>query len=242
MRMKLFINICLIYIFLIININAQDCKSKLIIQSDSVSVYVFINDSLITKTKSSEIDLPDGRYNIKLVGDNKIWNSRIKDEIISLNNCESKTIKYSADYETYLDSNPQDAFVFVGDSLIGNTPMFVNKSLKNVLLKKSGYSDYNLSNLNSNHSIKVNLDFIGVEKQKSFFTSTAFKILAGTALALGATAAYFKLKADNKFDEYKLNRDKSLLDETNKYDLISGISFTALQLNLGFIIYKLFSE
>lgn len=239
--MKLFINLLLICLFTSI-LFAQDCKSKIIIQSDSDSVYVFINDSLITKTKNSEIELSDGIYQIKLVGDNKIWDSKIINDTITLKNCEIKMIKYYDNYGTYLDSSPQDAYVFSGDSLIGNTPMFINTAIKNITLKKNGYSEYKLSGLTAEDHIKVNMNFIGNEKQKSFFTSTAFKLLTGTALALGTASAYFKLKADNKFDEYKITKDKSLLDQTDKYDLISGITFTALQINLGFIVYKLFSE
>lgn len=239
--MKLFINILFLILITSVSI-AQDCKSKIVIQSDSVSVYVFINDSMISKTNYSEILLPDGEYRIKLVGDNKIWNSNIVSDTVTLRNCETMLIKYNDSNGIYLDSNPQDAYVFSGDSLIGNTPMLINIGYKNVTLKKSGYSDYNLVNLTAEDHLKVNLNFIGIKKQESFFTSTAFKILAGTAIALGAASAYFKLKADNKFDEYKLSNDKSLLDETHKYDLISGISFTALQLNIGFIIYKLFTD
>ncbi len=239
--MKLFINYLLFFI-LPFNSFAQECKSKIVVQSDSDSVYVFINDSLITKTKSSSIELPNGRYEIKLVGDNKIWNSNITDDIITLRDCDSIMVKYNSVYGNYIDSNPQDAYVFIGDSLIGNTPMFLNSFIKEVTIKKDGFRDYSLSDLKAGNNVKVNLEFIGVQKEKSFFSSTAFKVLAGSALALGAASAYFKLKADNKFDEYKLNKDKLLLDQTNKYDLISGITFTALQINLGFIIYKLFSE
>lgn len=239
--MKLFINLLLICLFTSI-LFAQDCKSKIIIQSDSDSIYVFINDSLITKTKYSEIDLAYGKYLIKLVGDERIWNSGIVYDTLTLVNCESKIIRYKLPDKIYLDSNPQDAYIFAGDSLLGNTPMFINTAIKNITLKKNGYSEYKLSGLTAEDHIKVNMNFIGNEKQKSFFTSTAFKLLAGTALALGTASAYFKLKADNKFDEYKITKDKSLLDQTNKYDLISGITFTALQINLGFIVYKLFSE
>lgn len=239
--MKLFINYLLFFI-LPFNSFAQECKSKILVRSDLDSVYVFINDSLITKTKSSSIELPNGRYQIKLVGDNKIWNSYITDDIITLKDCDSIIVKYKSVYGNYIDSNPQDAYVFIGDSLIGNTPIFFNSFIKKVTIKKDGFRDYNLSDLKVGNNVKVNLEFIGVQKEKSFFTSTTFKVLAGSALTLGVASAYFKLKADNKFDEYKLNKDKLLLDQTNKYDLISGITFTALQINLGFIIYKLFSE
>ncbi len=55
-------------------------------------------------------------------------------------------------------------------------------------------------------------------------------------------STYFKLKADKKFDAYTITGEQTLLDQTFKYDLISGILFTALQINLGTLIYFLFSD
>lgn len=239
--MKLYVNIVFALFISVISF-AQECKSKIIIQSDSIPVNVFINDSLITVTKSNEIELADGVYNIKLVGDDNLWGARIMVDSITLKNCETKKIVYDLDNKIYLDSNPQDANVFNGDSLIGHTPVFINDSFDKIILKKSGYSDYYIIDPSKSKNIKVNLDFIGVQKSESFFNSTVFKILAGTALALGAVSAYYKLKADDKFDEYKINHKQELLDQTNRYDLVSGITFTALQINLGFLIYKLFTE
>lgn len=239
--MKLYINIVFVLCFTAISL-AQECKSKIIIQSDSISVNVFINDSLMTDIKNNEIELANGVYKIKLVGDNNLWDTRVMLDSITLKNCETKKIVYDIGDKIYLDSNPQDANVFYGDSLIGHTPVFINYSFDKIILKKSGYADYQIVEPSKSKNIKVNLDFIEVQKSESFFNSAAFKILAGTALALGAVTAYYKLKADNKFDEYKINHKQELLDQTNRYDLVSGITFTALQINLGFLIYKLFTE
>jgi hypothetical protein len=239
--MKLYTKIFLI-LTAVTALNAQNCKSKLIVRSDSVIVNVFVNDSLFSISNHSEMELPDGKYFIKIVEANHIWNSKYFIDTLELKGCETKVINFSPEERVYLDSNPQDAYVFYGDSLIGSTPNFFNKFPRNLLLKKNGYADYDYLNNNSADKIKLNLEFIGKEKKESFFSSTAFKVLAGTAIALGTVTAYYKLKADNRFDEYKISRDKNLLDQTNKYDLISGITFTALQINLGFIIYKLFTE
>jgi hypothetical protein len=239
--MKLYFKI-LFLLYAGIFLNAQDCKSRLIINSDSTLVNIFINDSLVNTSKQSEIQLLNGKYFVKILEANKIWGANYLIDTLELKNCETRIINFKPGKEVYLDSNPQDAYVFYGDSLIGSTPVFINKAYSNLLLKKSGYADYNYSNNNSNNRIKVNLKFIGQEKKESFFSSTSFKILAGTAVALGAVTAYFKLKADNRFEDYKISRDQNLLDQTNKYDLISGITFTALQINLGYLIYKLFTE
>ena len=59
----------------------------------------------------------------------------------------------------------------------------------------------------------------------------------GTMVALGVTTAYLKLKADDKFAEYKITGDPDLLEQTNKLDTLSAITFVALQINFGTIIY-----
>ncbi len=61
-------------------------------------------------------------------------------------------------------------------------------------------------------------------------------------MVLGAVTAYFKLKADDKFDEYKYSGDKKFLDETNRFDTISGISLALFQINFGYIIYRFLAE
>jgi hypothetical protein len=239
--MRLLIKIIFI-ITISIGLYAQDCKSKLIVISDSVVVNIFINDSLYNTAKYSEFELQNGKYKIEITEANKVWDSNYLIDSLELNDCEYRIIKFKDGNKVYLDSNPQDAYVFLGDSLIGNTPLFINKSYKELLLKKAGYENYNFFNNELNNHIKLNLIFNGGKKEESFFTSTTFKILAGTAVALGTVTAYFKLKADKKFDDYKISGDQNLLDQTNRYDLISGITFSALQIDLGFLIYKLFTE
>ena len=46
-----------------------------------------------------------------------------------------------------------------------------------------------------------------------------------------------KLEADKKFDDYLITGEQTLLDQTDRLDVISGISFVALQINFGLIVY-----
>jgi len=69
-----------------------------------------------------------------------------------------------------------------------------------------------------------------------------FKVLLGTAIALGATTAYYKLEADKNFDEYQVTGDPAALEQTDKYDLISGITFVAMQIDFGLILYLFLSD
>lgn len=144
--------------------------------------------------------------------------------------------------EVLLNSSPQDAYVFYKDSLIGNTPLFVQSIFKNVTLRKNGYDDINILFSDITPGKVFSMNYNGQEKEKSFFEKEVFKILTAGIVVLGAATAYFKLKADNKFEEYEFSGNSKLLDETRKYDLISGITFTALQINFGFLLYYFLIE
>lgn len=101
--------------------------------------------------------------------------------------------------------------------------------------------DYNFT---SEKEQPTNLDIYKVDGKngKSFFTSTTFKLLLGSAAVLGGVAAYYKIKADSKYDEYLKSKDVSMLNEVDRLDLISGISFGLLQINFGYLIYKFLTD
>ena len=79
-------------------------------------------------------------------------------------------------------------------------------------------------------------------EEKNFFETDIFKILTAGIIVLGATTAYFKLEADAKYEEYQYSGNSELLDDIRKYDLISAITFTALQINFGLLLYFFLSE
>lgn len=137
----------------------------------------------------------------------------------------------------YIKTFPDDAYVYVSDSLIGHTPLFLSHSFGKVKLSKPGYLSKDLDLSTYMKGEKIELTYTGKIVQESFFKSTAFKVLIGSLTALGAVTAYFKIKADNKFSDYQFTGDRALLDQTHTYDIISGISFAALQVNFGFLIY-----
>ena len=144
--------------------------------------------------------------------------------------------------EILIDSNPQDAYVFHNDSLVGSTPLFIPSEFQNLTLKKLGYENYSFKLNNNSNTEKISLKFNGFQKEESFFENDIFKILTAGILVFGGTTAYFKLKADKNFDEYEFSGDSKFLDETRKYDLISGITFGALQINFGLLLYYFLTE
>lgn len=240
--MKSFTKILLLILFTIPTINGQDCKSRLIIKTDLQLVDIFINDSLVSTSGYYDSELDKSLYKISVVENSDRWNSISILDSVDLSGCVTKTLDYRQENKVYLDTSPQDAYVFSEDSLVGNTPMFIERNIGDIKLMKPGYVEENIRLNDMAQQNLVTLNSLQMPKEESFFYSTTFHILAATAVALGAFSAYYKLKADDSYDEYQFTGDQKLLDDTNRYDLISGITFTALQINFGFIIYKFLTD
>ena len=238
--MNSFIKLLILIVFKFVLSNfsfAQECKANITINSDIGNVNIFVDDSLFGSNKNVVAEIPVGIHKIIIVEDNYRWDAKKIVDTLNIQNCKDTTVNFKFLSDVLLNSEPGNAEVFSGDSLIGYTPLRIPLGLQNIKLQKNGYEGkvINYSDLNLLKPIKLN--FTGEYKDGSFFNKTLFRVLLGSMITLGATTAYFKLKADNYFDDYKASGDHALLDKTHKYDLISGVSFVALQINFGLIVY-----
>lgn len=102
--------------------------------------------------------------------------------------------------------------------------------------------NYELKPENVSSISQISFGLGSLKKNESFFSSTTFKILLGSATVLGGVAAYFKIQADKRYDDYLSSKNQSTLDEVNRLDLYSGISFGLLQINFGYLIYKFLTD
>ncbi|MCL6495546.1 MAG: hypothetical protein K6T54_12305 [Ignavibacterium sp.] len=239
--MNLFAKIFLIILSIYFVLPAQDCHNTLKIISDISEVNIFINDSLISTSGKLELELEDGSYSITAVENSEKWNPITFNDTLVLSGCETRIVNYNFTSGILLETIPSDVYVYSDETLIGFTPLKVPKNIQELKLSKPGYIEKKI--LLEDNSIQiVKLDFNGKIKSEPFVNTTLFKVLTGSAIALGAVTAYFKLKADDKFDEYRFSGNKKFLDETNKYDTISGISLALFQINFGYIIYRFLAE
>ena len=232
--------------FILILISAasfgQDCKAKVTILTDVENANLFINDMLEGEGNTFNLLLEPGIYKIIIVDDFKKWNANKLEDTLLVDNCNDLIFDYKLVNKILFDSNPQNVYVRESDSLIGFTPLHLDENFQTLSLQKPGYADEIISKQEVSAGVKPELEFIGQVKGENFYESTLFKVLLGTAIALGATTAYYKLEADKSFDEYQLTGDSAALEQTDKYDLISGITFVAMQIDFGFILYLFLSD
>lgn len=236
----------MILFFLIISCNyfllAQDCNAKLSVQTDIEDASLFIDDIFISEGNNFQVELELGFHSIRMVEGFRNWNAKIIADTIIVNDCDEIYLDFKFRSEKLLDTNPQDVYVFEDDSLIGFTPVWLEAGFKELKLEKPDYLSVSITPQEISSGEKPELLFIGEPKSVNFYGSTLFKVLIGTALAFGATTAYFKLQADQQFDEYIITGNPELLDQVNHYDVVSGVTFVALQINFGLIIYLFLSE
>ena len=238
--MNSFIKILFILVFTFVlskNLYSQGCKTHLTIKSDIDNVNIFVDDSLLGNGNKVITELSEGLHLIKVAEDNHRWDAKVFVDTLNLKNCQDTSLNFIFLSDVLLNSDPGNAAVFSNDSLLGYTPLHIPLGLQSIVLKKSGYESKQINYSALNPLKPVELNFTGEYEDGTFFNKTLFKILLGSMIALGATTAYFKLQADNYFDDYQFSGDQSLLDKTHKYDLISGVTFVALQINFGLIVY-----
>ncbi len=226
--------------FYAVNLWAQ-CQGELHIKTDLPSAKIYV-DSILAGKGNIQIKLNNGSHYILVMEEADRWDAKSFSDTLIIHDCKDTVLNFRFKSEVYLDTEPQDVYVYEDSTLVGHTPMFLPVNDENLILKKEGYEQriINLENLNTNEKIKLN--FIGSLKDGNFFEKNAFKMLVAGIVALGGVSAYFKIKADKNFDNYESTGTKYYLDQTHKFDLISGISFGALQVGFGFLIYYFLSD
>lgn len=199
---------------------------------------IFVNDEYIGEGKTGLI-LENGVHVISIYERGRGWDSKVIVDTVFVDDTKSSfNLNYEIKSKSKINSFPQDARVYSNNELIGRTPFLVSDKYPEVDVKKKNYESILNLNLISSKAAPIELHFTGKKEEENFAESTLFKVLIGSAVALGATAAYLKIQADQKFEEYNKSNDRNLLDEVHRYDLYSGISFGLLQVNLGYIIYR----
>lgn len=230
------------FIFFSYSVYPQECKAKLFIDVDVEEAKLFVNDTYIGIGNKFTTELDTGNHTIYLTDNLWKWNSKSVRDTIQISDCRDINLNYTLNKKIIFNTIPQDVNVFKEDSLFGFTPLLMEEREGEYLLKKPDYKSMNITMQEIDAGTTPQLEFIGEIKGESFYESTMFKVLVGAALALGATTAYFKLEADKSFDEYQITGDPAELEKTDKYDVISGVTFVALQIDFGLILYLFLTD
>lgn len=191
-----------------------------------------------------KLDLSSGRHHFFLFKDIREWGiGKVSDSVVLSPKSDRIFIYNTYEYKL-LDTHPQDAALESRGIIIGHTPALVNSNFENIKFIKRGFETIEHKNKTINSLQPVNLIPIeGFHKsEESFVESAWFKVMLSSAVIFGASAAYFKMKADKTYDNYLAEKKNSLLDKTNNYDTISAVSLGLLEVNIAAIVYFLLDD
>ncbi|NUN08751.1 MAG: hypothetical protein HUU54_06205 [Ignavibacteriaceae bacterium] len=230
----------LILVFLIVyadTINAQDCFNTIRFKF-SKSYSVEVADSVKTGDELS-FRVSPGTHIFYIREKINDWGIISKDTI-TFPGCDSSFVfLYDPGEKRYLRTEPSDVRVYDNSAYLGSTPLVLTRSQSGLLLAKPGYNRRVLSD-----SLQAGLGVIKLlpenlyGKEISFLKSNLPHILMGSLLVLGGLSAYTKLKADRYYEQYSAFGHDNDLKTMRKYDLLSGISFGLLQINLAYLVYN----
>ena len=215
---------------------SQDCKANLEVKTDENNSIIKLNDELLGYG-NIETGINQGKYILTVHEPYDKWDSKYFIDTLNVSDCSEIKLSYNFNSAVYLRTNPRDVYVYSRDSLLGNTPLFIPLKYSMITLSKPGYQTKSVSLNQLTGKNLIHLKYTGENIGRSFYKKDIFKIMMGTIILLGGTTAYFKLKADNRYDSYLATNQQIFFDQTKKFDLISGITMTALQINFGILIY-----
>jgi hypothetical protein len=169
---------------------------------------------------------------------------------------DSLTIDYN-----YINSFPQNAKVYLNDSLAGETPFrFINPVVDTVkglvvTIKLEGYIDYSFNITKEDLPLNKTVNLVPVNKlslkdneqveinDNDYFKSprkiVPIVVSSVVTAGSGVLSYYFKKLANDRYDEYLASGDRKKFDETKKYDLYSGLCLAAFQIGFAALIYFL---
>jgi hypothetical protein len=187
--------------------------------------------------------LATGERVLEAIQDEREWGAGFVSDTIDVTTAdEGRTFRYSFGFRSVIASDPENAAVYAGDELLGHTPLLLRTPAASYRVSASGFEDRVIPIEEARRSPLVELRKIEFGKETPFHESPWFVALVGGVAAFGATAAYFKIEADDAFEEYRRTGSGEALDRVDRYDAISGAAFAAMQINFGYLAYRLLTD
>lgn len=229
----------LILLFFAVTVNAQQelYEVKIVTEKPDAAIYV---DNQPAGVGSVSIKLSGGKHIVSILESPIIWNGIMVADTIYVDENSARAFNYKLPAAALINSNPQDALVNINNKFAGYTPVRIYCFEDDVITvsRKGGERQF----YGVKDKINVNFHVMSERLKKEFPETTEFKLLIASSVLLGGIAAYFKLRADNLYDDYVSTGDNTLYEKVNRYDIYSGMAFGLLQINFGYLFYKLLTE
>lgn len=223
-------------------------RASITIRSLPDSARVTIDSAIAGWTPLTLDSLAAGLHRLRLIHpDMSNWLTVPLEDTVRLSPGEHRTLQYTFEQARFLVSLPSGAEVFIGDSVVGTTPLtFLPGQMpagSPVKLRKNGFSpvraDFSLA---TRGVLTVALSPEGgmpVRTEEDLVPapwSGRLVIPGALAVLSGGLTAYFKIKADNHQTAYLATGDLSQRAERDRLDNLAAVFLVAMQVSLGFFI------
>lgn len=222
------------------------------IDSDPPGAIVWLDGDSVGITPLTLNSVQPGRHHLRLLApDLANWLNDPVDDTIEVATSGVRSLRYQLPSRALILTSPPEAQVFVNDTLVGTTPIVLEKTPSRFTLRKPGYADTTLDGTQTGRgrvSVRLQRTWTQSEEASIFKdseerTSPLRLYLTGaTTVIAGAVSAYYKVKADNLYSRYAQTGDPAQLAEVNRLDTAAGVALALTQVSLGLFTYFLLSE
>jgi len=231
----------------------RSANSDITIHSSTDSTRVYIDSQYIGTTPLDTVRIVEGMHILRYVHpQGKLWVNGVIAETLLVHPREHLTRTAIFPEYVFITSQPYGATVRADNTVLGETPLYLpsSRTITFVTLSKAGFQE---TTVPAGKSVNVQLqpqagNAVAFGPASPFLstntTKTSLPIYLTTAATVvsGAAAAYFKIKADNAYGDYRQTGDEAIIDRVHQNDTIAGIALVACEVNLIALTYFLFSR
>ena len=222
--------------------------SPVTVSSNVAGGTVYVDSIEVGKTPVS-CALDSGKHTVCLVsGELHDWNHYRECREIFVDGQERADVFFNVPLRIQILSEPYGATAVFRDSIVGTTPCVLETRAQkgSVALSKTGFEnlvvmfDTSISllfgKLESHRGDEHAGLYLEPERQGN---NTPVLLAASGAVIAGVGAAYFKIRADNLYGEYKYSGNAATLSDVRRLDAASAVSLVVSQASLALLIYVL---
>jgi hypothetical protein len=244
--------LALIVGILLSGIDRADANGHGVIIEANIDSAVVVIDSAVVGTTPARIDSlrPGVHHIIILDPDIAAWPGEGMRDSIIVRPDTVLTYRYDLRKRYFVTSDPGGADVFFRDSLYGKTPLFLPSVSRDwlslVRIRKEGYPEV--------HPVRTGSGILTARFREEWEPessteplmseqSSAPLYLSGAATIIsGTAAAYFKIKADNRYQQYLATNNPAFLSETHSIDSGAAVAIVLTQISVIMLVYFLLKE
>ncbi len=227
---------------------APDSTGSLRIESEPPGADVMLDTVYVGPAPLEQHGLREGTYRVRIIAPSlDAWPAAVWRDTVTLRGGEILTVRPALMPPLLVDSRPQGAFVSVGDTVLGTTPLRLVRAgtPATVHLSKEGFDsvDVSIRNLLSMPVVSLRprngLEILSPREERPEWLLYG----SGTVMVLsGIVTAVLKDRANRSFDDYLRTGNPASLRTTRRYDRVSTASLIVTQLAFCALSYTLLSD